>query len=119
MFAGELRGDQLEPAKDGLIFGRGIRQRFEVFARTNQDMRWRLRADVFESNEVGIFIDDLRRNLFRGDLAEQTVGTHRTPPAGVPSSSRVTNGVKPSRLRSCSPDWCAASSPEILPTRTR
>src|SRR6266478_1499018 len=101
-FARELRGDQLELAKNGLIFRCRIRQRFEVFTRTNQNMRGRLWADVLESKKIGIFVDDLRRNFLRGDFAEQTIGAHRIPPAGMPSSNRVTNGVKPLRSRSCS-----------------
>src|SRR5882724_12359086 len=115
----ELCGDQLQLAKHGLILGCGFGQRFEMFPRANQDMRGRLRADVLEREDVRIFVDDLRWNFLRGNLAEQTVGAHRIAPAGVPSSNRVTKGVKPSRSRSCSPNWRAASSPEILPTRTR
>src|SRR2546429_2614108 len=117
--AGKLRGGQLEFAKNGLMFGCRLVQRFEMFARANQNVRGRLRADVFEGKKIGIFVDDLRWNFLRRDFAEQTVGTHRFPPAGKPSSRRVTNGVKPSRSWSCSPNWRAASSPEILPTRTR
>src|SRR2546421_2355030 len=118
-FPGKLRGGQLQFAKNVLMFGGGLVQRFEMFARANQDVRGRLRADVFEGKKISIFIDDLRWNFLRRDFAEQTVGTHRFPPAGKPSSRRVTNGVKPSRSWSCSPNWRAAFSPEILPTRTR
>src|SRR6266567_1470865 len=99
-FAREVRGDQLQLAKNGLIFWHRIRQRFEMFARTNQDVRGRLRADVFEGKKIGILIDDLRWNFLQGDFAEQAVCTHRIPPVAVPSSNRVTNGVKPSRVRS-------------------
>src|SRR5437016_14630267 len=98
--ARELRGHQLQLTKYGLIFGPGFGQRFKMFTRTNQDMRGRLRADVLKREKIRIFVDDLRRNLLRGNLAEQTVGAHRIPPAGVPSSNRVTNGLKPSRARS-------------------
>ena len=58
-FASELRGDQLQLAEDGLIFGRGLGQRFKMLARANQDVRGRLRTDVFEGKEIGIFVDDL------------------------------------------------------------
>src|SRR2546422_4900731 len=118
-FARELGGDQLQLAEDGLLSWCGFGQRFKMFARANQNVRGRLRANVLKRENIRIFVHDFRRNLLRGDFAEQTVGTHRLPPAGAPSSRRVTNGVKPSRSWSCSPNWCAASSPEILPTRTR
>src|SRR6266446_4159894 len=93
-FAGELRGYKLQFPKDRLVFGRGVGERFEMFARTN-------------------------KVLLRGDLAEKAVRAHWVPPAGVPSSSRRTIGVNPSRSRSCSPNCWAAFSPEIFPTRTR
>src|SRR2546426_518824 len=101
-FARQLRGDQLQLAKERLIFGRGIGQRFEMLTRANQNVRGRLRADIFKREELWILIDDFRGDLLRGDLAEQAVGAHRFPPAGVPSSNRVTKGVKPSRSRSWS-----------------
>jgi hypothetical protein len=47
-FAGKLRGDQLEFAKNGLMIGCGLVQRFEMFARANQNVRGRLWTDVFE-----------------------------------------------------------------------
>ena len=99
-FARKLRSNQLQLSKYGLIFGGGFGQRLKMLARANQDVRRRLRADVLKREKVGILVHDLRRNLFRGNLAEQTVGAHRVPPVGVPSSNRVTNGVKPSRWRS-------------------
>src|SRR6266849_4452137 len=117
--AGELRGYKLQFPQDRLIFGRGVGQRFEMLARTNQDVRGSLWVDVFESKKIGIFVHDFRGDLLRGDLAEQAVRAHWVPLAGVPSSSRRTIGVNPSRSRSCSPNWRAASSPETLPTRTR
>src|SRR5260370_34642829 len=118
-FSRKLGGDQLQFAKDGLILGCRVGQRFEMFAWTNQDVRGRLRADVLKGEKIRIFVDNLGWNLLRCDFAEQTVGAHRIPPAGVPSSSRVTDGLKPSRSRSWSLNWCALSSPEIFPTRTR
>ncbi len=69
-FACKLRGDQLQLAKDGLIVGCGLVQRFEMLARTNQDVRGRLRADVFKSEEIRILVDDLRWNFLRRDFAE-------------------------------------------------
>ncbi len=118
-FAGELRGYKLQFPQDRLVFGRGVGQRFEMFARTNKDVRRRLWVDVFEGKKIGIFVHDFRGDLLRGDLAEKAVRAHWVPPAGVPSSSRRTIGVNPSRSRSCSPNCWAAFSPEIFPTRTR
>src|SRR6266478_1396551 len=105
--------------KDRLACAGAIVQRFEMLTRANQNVRGRLRADIFKREELWILIDDFRGDLLRGDLAEQAVGAHRFPPAGVLSSNRVTNGVKPSRPRSWSPNCRASSSPVILPTRTR
>src|SRR5438552_18501459 len=90
-----------------------------MLPRTDQDVRGRLRADILEGEDFRIFVDHLRWNLLGRDLTEQAVGAHRFPPPGGPSSRRVTNGVDPWRSWSCSPSWRAASSPEILPTRTR
>src|SRR6267143_67390 len=118
-FAGELCGNKLQLPQDRLVFGRGVGQRFEMFARTNQDVRGSLRVDVFESKKIGILVHQLRWDLLRGDFAEQAVRAHWVSPAGVPSSNRRTIGVNPSRSRSCSPNCWAAPSPEIFPTRTR
>ncbi len=69
-FECKARGNQLQLAKNGLIFWRGFRQRFKMLSGANQYMRGRLRANVFESEDIGILVDDLRRNLLRGDFAE-------------------------------------------------
>src|ERR1700682_2364135 len=68
-----------------------------------------------------------RRRLRRGSWTEFSsprfcrTSSQRSflPPAAPPSSRRTPIGVNPSRLRNCSPNWCAASSPGTLPTRTR
>ena len=57
-FAGELRGDQMQLADHGLVFGLRVVQRNEMFSRAEQDVRGRLRADVLESENFGIFVDD-------------------------------------------------------------
>src|SRR5208282_1637919 len=106
-------------ADDRLIFMRRVVQRNEMFSWNEQDMSGRLRADVLEREDVRILVNDLGRNLFCGNFTEQAVGAHQFPPGGVASSRRTTIGVTPSRLRSCSPNWRASSSPETLPTRTR
>jgi len=57
-FAGELRGDKMQFADDGLILRRRVIERNEMFSRAEQDVRGRLRADVLESENFGIFVDD-------------------------------------------------------------
>src|SRR5580704_11993006 len=109
--AGDLRGDQMQLTNHGLILGFCVVQRCKMLSRAQQDMRGRLRADVLERENVRIFVNDFRRNVFRGNFAEQAIKTHRFPPEDAVSSRRTTNGVNPSRLRSCSPNWRAASSP--------
>src|SRR5437879_4869027 len=118
-FPSKLRGDQLQLSEYHLILLACVRQRFEMFPWANQDVRRRLRADILEREQFGIFIHHLRRNLLRPNSAKYTIPVHRIPPAGGSGSRRVTNGVKPSRKRSWSPNCRAVSSPVILPTRTR
>src|SRR5580692_2346766 len=118
-FAGEFGGNQMQLADHRLIFVRRVVQRDKMLSRDEQNVRGCLRADVLECQELRVFVNDFGRNLLRGNFAKQAVGTHQFPPPGAASSRRTTNGVNPSRPRSCSPSWCAASSPEILPTRTR
>jgi len=42
----------------------------DMFSRYNQYMRFSFRMDIVKRDEVIIFIDDLRRDLFIYDLAE-------------------------------------------------
>src|ERR1700722_2209821 len=95
--AGELSGNQMQLADHGLIFGFCGVQRNKMLSRAQKNMRGRLWADVLERENVGIFVNNCRWNLFRGNFAEQAVSTHQFPPAGVPSSRRTTIGVTPSR----------------------
>jgi hypothetical protein len=44
-----------------------------VLFRHDQDMYGGGRVDIVESNKVVVFVDGLRRNLLRGDLAENTI----------------------------------------------
>ena len=75
-FACELRGDELEFAEDGLIGDGGFLQRRKMFARAQQNVRRRLRADVFEGEKFGVLIDKLGGNFFGGDFAKKAIGTH-------------------------------------------
>src|SRR5580692_371100 len=117
--AGQLSRNQMQLANHRLILDFCVVQRNQMLSRAQKNMCGSLWADVLKRENFGIFVNDFGWNLFRGNFAEQAVSAHQFPPAGAPSSRRTTNGVNPSRPRSCSPNWRAASSPVILPTRTR
>src|ERR1700680_2057944 len=68
--ASVFRGHQLQLAKHRLVFRRSFVQRSEMFPRANENVRGSLRADVLKGEDVIVFIYDLRRNLFRGDIAK-------------------------------------------------
>src|SRR5579883_839304 len=119
-FASQLRGDHLNLAKHRLVSRRCLVQRFEMSARANENVRGRLRVNVLKRENIGVLVHQFRRNLLAADFAEEAIRAHRfAPPGGVSSCSRKTSGLKPSRLRSFSAICRAASSPAILPTRTR
>src|SRR6266849_883633 len=126
-FGGEFRGDHQELAEERLVFGWGVVKGFKMFARAEEDVYGSLRADVFKSEEIGVFVDKFRGNFFRADFAEEAIFVeifrsgigHGLAPATGGSSRRRTIGVNPSLARNCSPNSRAASSPETLPTRTR
>ncbi len=67
---GDLRRDQMKFAKDDLILGNSIVQRCEVLSRANENVRGRLRADVFKGKYIRVFVHNLGRNLLARDLAE-------------------------------------------------
>ena len=96
----EFGGNELELAQHCLIFLRGIVERGKVFSRTDQNMCRRLRVDIFKREYLVILVYHFRRNLLGSDVAKQTIGVHHFTPEGAASSSRTTNGVKPSLLRS-------------------
>lgn len=55
------------------MFGRGVCQRIEMDFGNQQQMNRSSGVDVFETNHFAVFIDGLRRNVFGGDFAENTV----------------------------------------------
>jgi hypothetical protein len=67
---GDLRRDQMKFAKDDLILADSIAQRCEVLPRANENVRGRLRTDVFKGENLVVFVNDLGRNLLAPDLAE-------------------------------------------------
>src|SRR5258708_4798222 len=110
--ARKLCGDKLDASQNLSVLGRSLVERHKMFARANQNVRGRLRMNVFKRENFRIFVNHLGRNLFLTDLAEQAVFAQRLPPDPGASSRRTTNGTNPSLPRNCSPNWRAASSPE-------
>ena len=55
------------------MFSSCVCQRIEVYFRNQQQMHWRGRADVFETKHLIVFVNGLRRNIFGGDFAENTI----------------------------------------------
>src|SRR5450432_3700297 len=119
LFFRKLRSDQLQLAQQRLVICGRVLQRSKVFSRADQNVRRRLRTDVFKSKTIFVIVDKLCRNLFCTDFAKEAILAHLVAPEFTPSSRRRTVGLKPSFSRSFSPKSCAASSPEIFPTRTR
>src|ERR1700751_4489370 len=118
-FLSKLCRDELQFSEQTLLGRGGVMQCGKVFTRADENVSGGLRTDVLESEDVVILIDDLGWNFLGADLAEQAILVHYLTPDAAGSSRRTTKSAKPSLLRSCSPKPWAASSPEILPTRTR
>ena len=57
--AGELRRDHLEAAQEQSVGWRGVAERLDVLARADQDVRGRLRVDVFEGEDLVVLADKL------------------------------------------------------------
>src|SRR5271167_1954851 len=84
----ELGGNQLEFAEQRLIFRAGIVKSSKVFARANQNVGGRLRADIFKRENLVVFVNEFRRNLLGTDFAKKTIGVHHFTPEGAASSRR-------------------------------
>jgi hypothetical protein len=70
----ELRGhEQRAPQKRTVLF-HGVAELLEMLARADQDVRGRLRRDIFKGEELGVFVDELRRHFMFADLAKDAVG---------------------------------------------
>src|SRR6266498_2683858 len=86
-FPGDLRGGIKEPQQNLLIrflqVAEGVR---EMAARNDQHVVRSLRPDILKSQYILVLVDDLARNLARGNLTEQTIGNkvilraQRAPP---------------------------------------
>lgn len=72
----KLTGDEHETSHEHGIACGEIPNRWNVRLRNDEHMRRRLRMDVVEYDAIDILVPDTRRNLLRGNLAEETIG-HR------------------------------------------
>src|SRR5712675_58236 len=117
-FPRQFRCDQRNLSQHRLFFWSGLFQRSKMFLRTNQNMGRRLRINIFKCKYVRIVVNQLRRNLFLRNLAEQTIAFHSSTPDAA-SSSRMTIVRKPSLAPKSPANFCAACSPETFPARTR
>src|SRR5258705_6542062 len=114
-----------------------------MFPRANEDVRRRLRLNVFKREYFIVGIDELRGNFFAADFAEQAI-VHEGPSEyrvysrkftvesdssvgqalylssrPVVRSRRITNVLNPSSLRNCMDSCCATSEFGTRPTSTR
>jgi hypothetical protein len=74
--ASELRSDELELAKKTLVGDGGVGKGLEMLAGTDKDVRGGLGMDVFEGEDLGVFIDNPGGGFFATDFAEDTVVGH-------------------------------------------
>jgi hypothetical protein len=72
----KLRRHEVHLADHRLIFLGGFVQGSKMFAGDDEDMRGRLRTDVFKREDIVVLVNDFRGDLFRRDFAKQTVHAH-------------------------------------------
>ncbi len=68
----DFRRRERELAGEGLVVK--IAELLDVAAWDHQNMKRRARVVVLERDDVGVLVNDRRRDLLRGDLAEDAVG---------------------------------------------
>ena len=73
----QLCGHHLQFAQQRLVGALRVMQRRKMPAWANQNVRRRLRTDVFEREHVVVFIDKLRGNFLCADFAEKAIRVHR------------------------------------------
>jgi hypothetical protein len=73
--AGNLRGDEMAAANDFCVAGLGLFQTRKVFLGNDENMRGRLRVNVFEGEDVIVFVNLLRGEFAPDDAAEKAIGT--------------------------------------------
>lgn len=90
--AGDLGGGEMAAADDFGVGGLGFFQSREMFLGNNEDVGGRLGADVFEGEDVVVFVDFLRGNFAAEDAAEKAIG--RRVSHGLLSFYRMAGVVK-------------------------
>lgn len=71
---GDVRGRQMAAADEFGVAGLSLFQSSKMFLGDDEDMRRRLRADVFKSKDLIILVNFLRRNFAVDDAAEEATG---------------------------------------------
>jgi hypothetical protein len=70
---GDVSGSEMAAPDDFGIIGPGLFQSVKMFLRNDQNVRGRLRADVFKSENVVVLVHLPRGNLAAKDAAEQAI----------------------------------------------
>src|SRR5580698_163063 len=88
--AGNIGGDQMAAANEFAVLAARLLQSPNVFLWDHQNMRGRLRIDVFKRVGMLVFVDFLGWNFAADNPAEQTVAhsTSKVLKLGPPTSSR-------------------------------
>lgn len=84
--AGELGCHPKHMTEEQFVIGRGVRKRYQVLARDDQEVNRRLRVDVFEGDGAFIFVDDLAGRL-AGDNAAEEAGLHNKRSRGIATNN--------------------------------
>ncbi len=74
LFAGDLRRRQLELSQELAVRGVGGVERRQVLLWNDQDVNGRLWADVSESDDLIIDVNERRGDLAPGDPAKEAIG---------------------------------------------
>jgi len=69
----DLGGGEMAPADDFGVFRIRFLQSGEMFFGNDENVCGRLRVDVFEGEDVVIFVNFLRRNFAADDAAEEAI----------------------------------------------
>src|SRR5262249_3700737 len=89
---GQLRCHPNHAAQQLSIAGSGLGKRSDVLPRADQKMRRRLRVDIFESKDLGVFVDDSCWRLFTTNLAKNAIAHSALAGAGVSTGARCPRG---------------------------
>jgi hypothetical protein len=84
----DFRRFQQQVSEQLLILRLCLADALDGLAGNDEDMRGGLRADVTESDDLVILIDDIRRDLAGGDLLEKRLAHVETISASTPGCQR-------------------------------